>query len=46
MDITTALVFSHYVFYFINDRIKRIDGWVMSSYLKLMGDENRREDEF
>ena len=46
MDITTALVFSHYLFYFINDRIKSIDGWVMNRYLKLVGEEFRREEEF
>ena len=35
MDITTALVFSHYIFYFINDRVKDIDGWVLNIYQKL-----------
>ena len=38
MDITTALVFSHYLFYFINDRAKDIDGWVLNIYQKLTGE--------
>jgi hypothetical protein len=37
MDITTALVFTHYVFYFINDRIEKIDGFIFRVYDKITG---------
>ena len=39
MDIATALVFTHYVFYFINDRIKIIDGFIFKIYDKITGRE-------
>ena len=35
MDVTTALVFTHYTFYFINDRIKSIDLWAFALSDKL-----------
>ena len=37
MDITTAFVFTHYIYYFINDRIKSIDGFIFKIYDKITG---------
>ena len=37
MDVSTALVFTHYVFYFINDRISTIDGFIFKLYDKIAG---------
>ncbi len=37
MDVSTALVFTHYVFYFINDRISLIDGFIFKLYDKIVG---------
>lgn len=37
MDIATALIFTHYVFYFINDRIEAIDGFIFKIYDKIAG---------
>lgn len=42
MDIATALIFTHYVFYFINDRIEAIDGFIFKIYDKIAG---RSEEE-
>ena len=39
MDITTAIIFTHYLYYFINDRINVIDNYVLSKYLKWTGAE-------
>lgn len=37
MDITTALLFTHYVYYFINDRIEAIDNFIFLAYDKIAG---------
>lgn len=37
MDVTTALVFTHYLFYFVNARINTFDKWVFMIYDKLAG---------
>jgi hypothetical protein len=37
MDIFTAIVFTHYVFYFINDRIVKIDQFIFKIYDKITG---------
>lgn len=37
MDIATALVFAHYIFYFVNDRIKEIDRLIFMAYDKIRG---------
>ena len=37
MDIATALIFTHYVYYFINDRIETIDRFVFKVYDKIAG---------
>lgn len=37
MDIATALIFTHYVYYFINDRIESIDKFVFKVYDKIAG---------
>ena len=42
MDIATALIFTHYVYYFINDRIEAIDRFVFKVYDKIAG---KSEDE-
>lgn len=44
MDIATALVFTHYVFYFINDRIETIDRAVFAVYDKMSGSEELQEE--
>lgn len=44
MDIATALVFTHYVFYFINDRIKDIDRVIFSLYDKMKGGSQLQEE--
>lgn len=36
MDIATAIVFTHYIFYFINDRISHIDSFFFSVYDKIL----------
>lgn len=46
MDIATALVFVHYVFYFINDRIKTIDAFVFKIYDKITGHEEEDEEKY
>lgn len=49
MDIATGLVFTHYVFYFISDRIDIIDRAFFALYDKMRGgnelQEERREDQ-
>ena len=45
MDIATALIFTHYVFYFINDRIKTIDEFTFKVYDKIAGNNSQREEE-
>ena len=40
MDVTTGFVFTHYVFYFINDRIKTIDGFIFKIYDRITGAED------
>lgn len=48
MDIATALIFTHYVFYFINDRIEIIDGFIFKVYDKIAGkteEEKAKEGE-
>lgn len=42
MDVSTALVFTHYVYYFINDRIESIDGFIFKIYDRIAG---KSEDE-
>ena len=37
MDIATALVFTHYFFYFIHERINLIDDFIFKVYSKLTG---------
>lgn len=37
MDVTTGLVFGHYMFYFINDRISRIDQCIIAVTRKIFG---------
>jgi len=39
MDICTALVFTHYIFYFINDRIGAIDGQIFKIYDRIVGNK-------
>jgi len=39
MDVCTALVFTHYVFYFINDRIAAVDGFIFRIYDKIVGNK-------
>lgn len=43
MDIATALIFTHYVFYFINDRIEAIDGFIFKIYDKIAGKSEEEE---
>lgn len=43
MDIATALIFTHYVFYFINDRIEAIDGFIFKIYDKIAGRSEEEE---
>jgi hypothetical protein len=45
MDISTALVFTHYVFYFINDRIQIIDSFIFKIYDRLTGKTSEEEEE-
>ena len=42
MDITTALIFSHYLFYFVHDRIRTIDNFALSAYSKLAARNQER----
>lgn len=37
MDVATAFVFAHYVFYFINERIDKIDSFIFMIYDKITG---------
>ena len=41
MDVTTALVFTHYLFYFVDARIDTFDKWVFMLYDKLSGNEQK-----
>ena len=43
MDIATALVFTHYVFYFIHDRIAKIDAFFFIAYDKILEINGKRE---
>jgi hypothetical protein len=45
MDITTAFVFTHYVYYFINDRIKSIDGFIFKIYDRITGASDNSTDQ-
>ena len=38
MDITTALVFTHYLFFFVNARIDMFDRWIFMLYEKVFGE--------
>lgn len=39
MDICTALVFTHYIFYFLDDRIRAIDDQIFKIYDKIVGNK-------
>ena len=41
MDIVTALIFTHYLYYFINDRINEIDSIVYKAYDCIVGNEEQ-----
>ncbi len=43
MDIATALVFTHYAYYFINDRIDTIDNFIFKVYDKISGKNEEEE---
>jgi exosortase/archaeosortase len=43
MDVTTALVFTHYLFYFVNDRIDMFERWIFKAYDKIAGNESNKE---
>ena len=45
MDVTTAFVFAHYVFYFINERIDKIDAFIFMIYDKITGNMPPQEQE-
>jgi hypothetical protein len=37
MDIATAIVFTHYLYYFISDRMSSIDGIFFKLYDRIVG---------
>lgn len=44
MDVTTALVFTHYLFYFVDARIDMFDRWIFLVYDKLSGNEQNQKE--
>ena len=45
MDIATAAVFTHYIFFFIHERIETIDNAIFTLYDRIAGNSQDQEDQ-